>query len=106
MLLWMLWGLLALGRQHFGIFRGKINLDPRDSGFRARNFALGIFSGFFRGFQIPIPIPRIFGISVSGFSRDFQIPIPISGILGFSGFFDLAQDKKSHPEANSDLIRW
>ena len=39
-----------------------------------RGFALGIFSRFFRGFKISIPIP---------------------GISGFSGFFNLAQNKKS-----------
>ena len=38
----------------------------------------------------------IFEIFFSGFFQDFQIPIP-----GISGFFDLFQNKKSHPETNS-----
>ena len=76
-----------------------------------RYFAFGIFSGFFRDFHIPIPIPgisevsgfitrdfprfsnpdpdlrdfSIFGILHSGFFQDFQIPIPIPGILGIFG---------------------
>ena len=58
----------------------------------------GIFgilhSGFFRGFNIPTPIPGISGSS-GFFPRDFRIPIPIAGISGFSGFFDLAEIKKS-----------
>ena len=43
----------------------------------------------------------IFGIFHSGFFRDFQIPIPIPRISGFLGFFDLAQNKNPDPEANS-----
>ena len=39
--------------------------------------------------------PRFFGIFLLGFFRDFQIPIPIPGIPRFSGFSDLAQNKKS-----------
>ena len=76
----------------------KINPDPQDF----RDF-LEIFSGF----SNPNPDTRnfvIFGILRSGFFgifRGFKIPIPIPGILGFSGFFDLAQNKKSHPEAKS-----
>ena len=72
------------------------------------------FSRFFRGFHITIRIPGIFQ---SGFYRDFQISIPISRICGIwsrfsypdsgiTGFFDQAQNKnsdskKSHPEAKS-----
>ena len=44
------------------------------------------------------PDPRdfeIFRILHSGLFRAFHIPIPILGISGFSGFFDLAQCKKS-----------
>ena len=57
-------------------------------------FSLGIFwdfLGIFRDFQIPIRIPEILH---SGFFRDYQIPIPIPGVSGFSGFFNLAQNKK------------
>ena len=64
----------------------------RSPGFQDfRDFVLGIFSRF----SNPDPDPRdfeIFGIFHLGFSRDFQILIP--GISGFSGFFDLAQNKK------------
>ena len=99
----MLWGLLALGRHHFGISPGypeKINPDPRDFGisgiFHSGFFQdfLGIFSGFFKGFKIPVPIPGILRFS-GFFLRNFQISIPFPGISGFSRFFDLAQNKKS-----------
>ena len=43
------------------------------------------------------PDPRDFGI-LSGFSN----PDPDSRDFGILGFFDLAQNKKSNPEANSD----
>ena len=61
--------------------------NPESRGYKSwsrdfRNFALGNFSGFFRGFHIWIPIP---------------------GISEFSGFFTRGIPKKSHPEANSDL---
>ena len=79
--------------------------DPRDfvvfgilhSGF-FRDFAVGIFfRGFFEVLLSRSPEFREF--------RDFQIPILIPVFLGFSGFFDLAQIKKFHPEANSDHIQ-
>ena len=62
-----------------GIFKSR-SLSP---GFR--DFSLGIFSGFFQGFQIPIP--RISGFS-EFFTRDFSFGI--SSVI--SG---------SHPEAKS-----
>ena len=43
---------------------------------------------------------EIFGISHTGFFGGFYFSIPVPGILGF---FDLAQNWKSHPEANSTL---
>ena len=45
---------------------------------------------------------EIFRIFHSEFFREFQISIPIPGISGLSEFFDLARNKKSHPETNSD----
>ena len=69
---------------------------PGISGFSG--FFFRDFFGIFQRFKNPDPDPRdfgIFGIFLSGFFRDFQIPIPIPGISGFSGFFDLAQNKKS-----------
>ena len=45
-----------------------------------------------RGFCDNLEIKKIFH---SGFFRDFKIPIPIPVISVFSGFFDLAHNKKS-----------
>ena len=69
------------------IFSGFSNQNP-DS----RDYGI-LYSEFFRGFQIPIPIP---GISDS-FTGDFL------GIFksrsGSSGFFDLVQNKNPDPES-------
>ena len=87
----------------------KIKPDPRNfvvCGILHSEF-FGIFLGFFRDFQTKISVPGFFGIFL-GFFRDFQVQIPIPGfcvifwgfdisipIPGISGFFDLAQNKKS-----------
>ena len=94
----------------YGIFSGLLNPDPDTRDFEISRI---FHSGFFRGFQIPIPISVIlefsgfftrdfcevfisrsrssvfgfFGIFHSGFFRGFHIPIPIPGISKFSGFF-------------------
>ena len=66
----------------------EINPDPRDFGIFG-NF----HSGFFRDFEIPIPILGISGFlgvrtrDFFGVFRGFKIPIPIPGIFGFSEFF-------------------
>ena len=104
-------------RDFFGIFQKFQNPDPdhRDFGF--------FLSGFFRDFQIPIPIPGISNptkkISIPGFSfsnpdpRDlgilhsgfpgffwtFKIPIPFLGILGFFflDFFGIFKSRSRSP---------
>ena len=65
---------------------------------RFSRFSTQDFLGIFSGFPNPNPDPRdfgIFGISHSGFFRGFKILILIPEVSGFSGFFDLAQNKKS-----------
>ena len=57
----------GFSRDYFGTFKSQ----SRFPGFRDfRDFVLGIFSGFFRGYKSPIPIPGILGFS-GFFFRDF-----------------------------------